>query len=50
MFTINFDFDGTLYVWDSSKSLEDVGKTNYPMEQEHIWPMLYAAERLNIFK
>ncbi len=47
-FTINFDFDGTLYEWDTTKSLEDVGKPDYPLKQQkHMWSMLYAAEKLN---
>ena len=46
-YTINFDFDGTLYEWDTTKSLEDVGNPEYPLKQGHMSSMLYAAERLN---
>ncbi len=47
MNSIIFDFDGTLYVWDPTKTLEDVGKADYPLTQDHMWPMLYAAQRIN---
>lgn len=47
MFTINFDFDGTLYEWDTTKDIDDVGKHDYPLTQKHMWSMLYAAQRLN---
>ena len=48
MCSINFDFDGTLYEWDATKSLEEVGKPEYPgKNQKHIWSMLYACQRLN---
>lgn len=47
MNTINFDFDGTLYEWDVTKSLEDVGKPDYPLKQRHMFSMLYAAGQLN---
>ena len=48
MCSINFDFDGTLYVWDPTKRIDDVGKPEYPAKnQAHMWSMLYAAQRLN---
>lgn len=48
MCSINFDFDGTLYEWDPTRSLEEVGNPIYPAQkQRHVWPMLYAAEKLN---
>ena len=48
MCSINFDFDGTLYEWDPTKSLEEVGDPKYPAKkQKHMWSMLYSAERLN---
>ncbi len=48
MCSINFDFDGTLYEWDTTKSLEDVGNPDYPAKnQKQMWSVLYAAQRLN---
>ena len=48
MCSINFDFDGTLYEWDVTKDIDDVSVPTYPLkEQKHLWPMLYAAQKLN---
>ena len=45
---IYFDFDGTLYEFDLSKKLDEVGKPEYPRQlQKHQFSILYAAQRLN---
>lgn len=47
MVTINFDFDGTLYCWDPTKSLEEVGNPDYPrFNQLPQSRVIVAARRL----